>query len=126
MVSKFLQCWWRDCIHSLFDVTPPKKSPVGSGQMNVEAILRNAGMCPECTVGHLILCAEGRRRVGTIHSGGHSTANPLENRILRPSFSLFLGVANQTNMHLTPSIFNITIRKIVFSYEIDDAEQLCN
>ncbi|GBL89066.1 hypothetical protein AVEN_255206-1 [Araneus ventricosus] len=26
------------------------------------------GICPECTVGHLIPCAEGRHRVGTIHS----------------------------------------------------------
>ncbi|GBM03853.1 hypothetical protein AVEN_231319-1 [Araneus ventricosus] len=95
-----------------------------AGQVNVEAILRNhhtrclvAGMCPECTVGHLIPCAEGRRSVGTLHSGGHSMANPLENWILRPFFSLFfrvtiLGVANQTNMHLTPSIFNITVRKV--------------
>ncbi|GBM44855.1 hypothetical protein AVEN_201099-1 [Araneus ventricosus] len=100
---------------------------MGSGQVNVEAMLLNhhirllvAGMCLECTVGHLIPYAEGRRRVGTIHSGGHSTANPLENRILRPSFSLFLsfmrvtilGVANQTNIHLTLFIFNITVRKV--------------
>ncbi|GBL86350.1 hypothetical protein AVEN_164532-1 [Araneus ventricosus] len=95
---------------------------MGSGQVNVQAILRNrhtlvARMRPECTIRHLIPCAEGRRRVGNIHSGGHSTANPLENRILRPSFSLFirvmsLGVANKTNMHLTPTIFNITIRKV--------------
>ncbi|GBO39029.1 hypothetical protein AVEN_130151-1 [Araneus ventricosus] len=56
-----------------------------------------AGMCPECTVGHLIPCAEGRRRVGTIHSGGHSTANLLENRILRPSFSLFFRFTSRYN-----------------------------
>ncbi|GBN21391.1 hypothetical protein AVEN_20100-1 [Araneus ventricosus] len=37
-------------------------------------------MCPECTAGHLVPCVEGRCRVGTINSGGHSTANPLENR----------------------------------------------
>ncbi|GBO19017.1 hypothetical protein AVEN_46678-1 [Araneus ventricosus] len=97
---------------------------MGSGQVSVEATLHNhrtrwlvAGMCPECTVGHLIPCVYGRRRFGTIYSGGHSTANPLENRILRPSFSLFFrvtifGVANQTNMHLTPSIFNITVWKV--------------
>ncbi|GBM73522.1 hypothetical protein AVEN_218502-1 [Araneus ventricosus] len=49
---------------------------MGSGQVNVETILRNhhnrrlvAGMCPECTVGHLIPCAEGRCRVGIIYSG---------------------------------------------------------
>ncbi|GBO33578.1 hypothetical protein AVEN_25679-1 [Araneus ventricosus] len=24
-VSKFLQCWWKGCIHSLFDVSPQKK-----------------------------------------------------------------------------------------------------
>ncbi|GBL92062.1 hypothetical protein AVEN_102610-1 [Araneus ventricosus] len=41
----------------------------------------------------LDLCAEGRRRVGTIHS----TANPLENRILRPSFSLFYRVMSRYN-----------------------------
>ncbi|GBN86122.1 hypothetical protein AVEN_25397-1 [Araneus ventricosus] len=41
----------------------------------------------ECTFGHLIPSAEERRRLGTIHSGGHSTAN--SQRILRPSFSLF-------------------------------------
>ncbi|GBM31578.1 hypothetical protein AVEN_11749-1 [Araneus ventricosus] len=29
----------------------------------------------------LVHCAEGRRRVGTILSGGYSTAHPLENRI---------------------------------------------
>ncbi|GBL87342.1 hypothetical protein AVEN_270587-1 [Araneus ventricosus] len=80
-------------------IIPTEKSPMGSGQVNVEAILHNhytrllvAGMCPECTVGLLIPSAEGRRRVGTIHSGGHSMANPLENRILRPSFSFFFCV----------------------------------
>ncbi|GBN19974.1 hypothetical protein AVEN_149228-1 [Araneus ventricosus] len=65
------------------------------------------------------LCG-GRRRVGTIHSGGHSTANPLENRILRPSFSLFFrvmprynfGSCEQNKYTFTPSIFNITIRKV--------------
>ncbi|GBM40182.1 hypothetical protein AVEN_80185-1 [Araneus ventricosus] len=95
---------------------------MGSGQVNVEAILRNhhtrwlvAGMCPECTVGHLIPCAEGRRRFGTIHCGGHSTANPVENRILRLPFLFsstlcrvtILGVAKQTNMHLTASILTL-------------------
>ncbi|GBO42320.1 hypothetical protein AVEN_40759-1 [Araneus ventricosus] len=83
---------------------PHRKSPMGSGQVNVGAILRNhhtrgliTGMCPECTVGHLIPSAEGRRRVRTIHSGGHSTANPLENGILRPSFSLFFRVMSRYN-----------------------------
>ncbi|GBN85562.1 hypothetical protein AVEN_37034-1 [Araneus ventricosus] len=33
-----------------------------------------------------------RRRVGTKHSRGHSMANPLENRILRLSFSFFFRV----------------------------------
>ncbi|GBM73277.1 hypothetical protein AVEN_158152-1 [Araneus ventricosus] len=77
---------------------------MGSGQLNVEAILRNhhtrslvAGMCPDCTVGHFIPCGEGRRRGGIIHSGGHSTANPLENRILRHSFSLFFRVMSRYN-----------------------------
>ncbi|GBM00905.1 hypothetical protein AVEN_151367-1 [Araneus ventricosus] len=77
---------------------------MGSGQVKVEAILRNhhtrglvAGMCPECTVGHMMPCSEGRRRIGTIHSGGHSTVNPLENRILRPSFPLFFRVMSRYN-----------------------------
>ncbi|GBN57155.1 hypothetical protein AVEN_216311-1 [Araneus ventricosus] len=52
---------------------------------------------PECTVGHLIPGVEGRSRVGIIHSGSHSTANPLENRILRPSFSLFFRVMSFYN-----------------------------
>ncbi|GBO29896.1 hypothetical protein AVEN_60366-1 [Araneus ventricosus] len=47
---------------------------------------------PECTVGYLTSCAEGRRRVGTIHSRDHSMANGLENRILRTFFSLFFRV----------------------------------
>ncbi|GBM39313.1 hypothetical protein AVEN_171392-1 [Araneus ventricosus] len=77
-------------------------------------------MCPECTAGHLIPSAEAHRCVGTIHSIGHSAANPLENRILRSPFLFssalcrvtILGVANQTNMHLAPSLFNITVWKV--------------
>ncbi|GBN23624.1 hypothetical protein AVEN_211717-1 [Araneus ventricosus] len=83
---------------------PHRKSPLVSGQVKVEAILRNhnirclvAGMCPECNVRPMIPCAEARRRVGTIHSGGHSTANPLENRILRSSFSLFFRIISRYN-----------------------------
>ncbi|GBN56359.1 hypothetical protein AVEN_36666-1 [Araneus ventricosus] len=75
-----------------------------SGQVNVDAILRNqhtrrlaVGMCPEFTVEHFIPCVEGRRRVGTIHSGGRSMANPLENRILRPSFTLSFRVLSRYN-----------------------------
>ncbi|GBM74204.1 hypothetical protein AVEN_203405-1 [Araneus ventricosus] len=75
----------------------------------------------ECTVGHLIPCAEEHRRVGTVHSGGHSTANPLENRILRPSYSLFFRVMSRYNFRScepnkyvfnAPSVFNITVRKV--------------
>ena len=62
--------------------TPTEKSSMFSDQLNVEAIQQNdrirwliAGICLECTVGHLIPPAEG-------HSGDHSKANPLENWIL--------------------------------------------
>ena len=41
-------------------------------------------MYSEDTVGHLIPYAVGRRLVGTINSEGHSTANRLQSRTLRP------------------------------------------
>ncbi|GBN63726.1 hypothetical protein AVEN_114068-1 [Araneus ventricosus] len=65
---------------------------------------------------------EGRRRVGTIHSEDHSTANPLENRILRPSFSLFFRVMSRYNFescepnkyHLTPSFLTLPYGRCLF------------
>ena len=64
---------------------------MGLGQVKEETILRNhytrlfvPGMYPEDTVGHLISCAEGHRRVGIINSRGHLIANRLQNRILHP------------------------------------------
>ncbi|GBO23370.1 hypothetical protein AVEN_207565-1 [Araneus ventricosus] len=77
-------------------------------------------MWSECTVGHLLSYAKGRRRVGTIHSGGHSTANPLENRISLTSFSLFFRVMSRYNFGscepdkyvFNAFYFSITVRKV--------------
>ena len=64
-----------------------------------KAILRNhntkwffAGISLEWPVGYLILYVEGSSYIRTKHSGGHSTANSLENRILCPSEVLSKGI----------------------------------